>query len=243
MTLMLSKKNVVPNSPQNDDDLKPHYFGHRKRLRQRFAEDPEALPDYEILELLLSCARSRGDMKPLAKTLLAQYRTFGGVLTAPVETLTRVKGMGEATAFIFQIVLECLRRFLRDELKDAPLLNSLEKVISYCRVCMAYEDVEEFRILFLDRKYFLITDQVQQRGTLDHAAVYPREILKQALKFNAGSIIMVHNHPSGDPTPSEADITITKRLKGALGSADVRLIDHIIVGRFGSLSFREHQLL
>ncbi|MGL4426341.1 MAG: RadC family protein [Alphaproteobacteria bacterium] len=223
---------------------KPHYLGHRKRLRERFLKgEAHAMPDYEVLELLLFLAQPRGDLKPLAKALLeACGGSFASVISASQDKLRRVKGMGESSIVALKTVQEGARRLLLEELRQQPLLNSSEKVVNYCHAIMAHLEIEQFRLLFLDRKNFLIADEVQQKGTIDHTPLYVREVMKRALELGAGGLIMVHNHPTGDPTPSQADINITKNLNEAAKQLEIRLLDHLIIGKYGYTSFREKGL-
>lgn len=222
---------------------KSHYLGHRERLRARFLENAEAMPDYEVLELVLASILPRLDVKPLAKTLLQEFGNVAEMLGASHDRLRGVNGLGPATAVYLKVVHELLKRALKDQLRDTPLLNSSQKVADYCRTAMAHLDLEQFRILFLDRKNYLLREEVQQNGTLDHTPLYPREVLKRALAVGAGGLIMVHNHPSGDPTPSQADIQMTKSLVTAAAAFDIRVLDHLVVGKFGYVSFREYGLL
>lgn len=222
----------------------PHYMGHRKRLKQRFLQGGnENVPDYELLELLLFLAQPRGDMKPLAKALLEECGSFAAVIAATPEKLKRIKGMGLSSIVALKTIQEGVRRVLREELREQPLLNSTEKVAEYCHALMAHLEIEQFRILFLDRKNYLIADEVQQTGTLDHTPLYPREVVRRALDLSAGALIMVHNHPTGDPTPSTADIEVTKNLQLAAQQLEIRVLDHFIIGKYGHISFREKGLL
>lgn len=225
-----------------DDD--PHYRGHRTRLRQRFEEVGEqAMPDYELLELVLFRSIPQRDVKPLAKTLIARFGSFAEVLGARRERLTEVEGVGEATAIDLKIVEAAARRIARGAIRQRPMLGSWKDVIEYCRTAMAFADREEFRILFLDKRNHLIADEVQSSGTVDHAPVYPREVVKRALELAATALVLVHNHPSGDPTPSPADIRMTNDLQAIAKPLGIALHDHIIVGRNGHASFRGLQLL
>ena len=211
---------------------KPHYHGHRERLRQRVLEGgTEALPDYELLEFLLFTAQPRGDMKPLAKTLLERFRGIGGVLSAEPDSLLAIKGMGEASVAALKVVREAGLRLLRAEVAKRPVLSSWQQLLDYCQAAAGHAELEEFRLLFLDRKNVLISDERQQRGTIDHTPVYPREVVKRALELGASALIMVHNHPSGDPTPSKADIEMTREVQKAAAGLGVTLHDHVILGR------------
>ncbi len=225
-------------------DDAPHYRGHRTRLRQRFEDVGEqAMPDYELLELVLFRSIPQRDVKPLAKTLIARFGSFAEVLGARQERLTEVEGVGEATALDLKIVEAAARRIARGAIRQRPMLGSWKDVIEYCRTAMAFADREEFRILFLDKRNHLIADEVQSSGTVDHAPVYPREVVKRALELAATALVLVHNHPSGDPTPSPADIRMTNDLQAIAKPLGIALHDHIIVGRNGHASFRGLQLL
>jgi DNA repair protein RadC len=216
----------------------PHYYGHRRRLRERMiAAGPESLPDYELLEVLLF-ANPQADVKPTAKGLLAQFGGFGQVLSADPGALSEA-GLGLAGVAAIKSVREAALRLMRHELQERPVVNSWDKLIDYCNACVAHNQVEEFHILFLDRKNVLIKHERQQRGTIDHTPVYPREVVKRALDLGASALILVHNHPSGDPTPSKADIAVTKDIKKAAAPLGVALHDHIIIGRHGHTSLRD----
>ncbi len=222
----------------------PHFHGHRERLKARFHDaGPEAVADYELLELILFQALPRRDVKPVAKALLTRFGSFSEVLAAPEARLTEVDGVGEAVAHHLKVIQAAAQRFARDPVRTRPLLNSWSAVIDYCRAAMAYEPIEQFRILFLDKKNALIADEVQQRGTVDHTPVYPREVVKRALELSATAIILVHNHPSGDPTPSRADIQMTKSLIDIAQPLGILVHDHIIVGKDGHASFKGLKLI
>ncbi len=223
---------------------KPHYHGHRERLRQRAAAGGhDALPDYELLELILYRSIRQGDTKPLAKTLLTRFGSFAEVLGAPEHLLREVKGVGEAVAADLKAVAAAGRRMAKTEVVGRTVLGSWTQVLDYCRAAMAYETREQFRILFLDKKNRLIGDEVQQTGTVDHTPVYPREVLRRAIELSASAIVLVHNHPSGDPTPSRADIEMTKAVIDALKPLNIAVHDHIIVGRNGHASLKGLQLV
>ncbi len=228
-----------------DDSVgRPHFLGHRDRLKTRFREaGADALADYELLELILFQAVPRRDTKPLAKALLARFGSFSEVLSAPESRLTEVEGVGESVATHLRVVQAAARRFARDALKDRPLLASWSAVIDYCRAAMAYESREQFRILFLDKRNALIADEVQQVGTVDHTPVYPREVVKRALELSATALILVHNHPSGDPTPSRADIQMTQTIVETARPLGISVHDHIIVGRNGHASLKGLRLI
>ena len=222
----------------------PHFLGHRERLKERFREaGSEAMPDYELLEMLLFRAIKRGDTKPLAKQLLARFGTFAEVLSAPPERLMEVKGVGEAVATEIKLVHAAAMRLMRGQVINRPVLNTWSGILDYVRAAMAFHDTEQFRILFLDKKNQLIADEVQQQGTVDHTPVYPREVIKRALELSASAIVLVHNHPSGDPTPSLADIEMTKKIVDAGQRLSLVVHDHVIVGRKGHFSFRSNGLI
>ncbi len=222
----------------------PHYLEHRERVRERFAEvGGEGFRDYELLELILFQAIPRVDTKPIAKALLGRFGSFAEVLAAPVARLTEVEGVGEKTAQHLKAVYAAAQRFLKDQVKQREVLSSWHEVIAYCRGAMGYEPVEQFRILFLDKRNALIADEVQQSGTVDHTPVYPREVVKRALELSATAIIMVHNHPSGDPTPSRADIQMTKSVVDIAKPLGILVHDHIIVGKTGHASLKGLKLI
>ena len=218
----------------------PHHAeGHRERLRTRFTTGgPEAIADYELLEMVLFRVIRRGDTKPLAKALLAHFGSFAEVLSASPERLMEVRGVGEAIAVELKIVHAAALRLLRGQVIDRPALASWSAVIDYIRAAMAFSRIEQFRILFLDKKNQLIADEVQQQGTVDHTPVYVREVMKRALDLGASAIVLVHNHPSGDPTPSSADVDMTRRIVEAGQKLQIAVHDHVIVGRKGHASFR-----
>jgi DNA repair protein RadC len=220
------------------------YLGHRERLRDRFREGgTAALPDYELLEMVLFRAIKRGDTKPIAKALMARFGSFAEVISAEPERLMEVKGVGPAIATELKLIQAAALRLTRGQVLHKPLLNTWHVIIEYCRAAMAFNEVESFRLLFVDKKQQLIADEVQQTGSVDHTPVYAREVIKRALELSATSIIMVHNHPSGDPTPSTADIEMTKKIVAAGQPLGIQVQDHIIVGRRGHVSFRGMQLI
>ena len=222
----------------------PHYSGHRERLKTRFRETgPDSVADYELLELILFQVVPRRDTKPIAKALLARFGTFSDVLAAPEARLTEISGVGASVATHLKLVHAAATRYARGAVRQRPLLGSWTAVIDYCRAAMAYEEKEQFRILFLDRKNVLIADEVQQVGTVDHTPVYPREVVKRALELSATAIVLAHNHPSGDPTPSRADIEMTKTIVAIADPLGIAVHDHIIVGRNGHASFRALKLI
>lgn len=221
----------------------PHWHGHRDRLRERFRQGAEGLPDYELLELLLFRFLPRRDVKPIAKELIRRFGSFAEVVSAPLDRLTEVDGIGEAAALDLKIVAAAAQRIARGAVAKRPILSSWSSVIEYCRTAMAFAEKESFRVLFLDKRNALIADEVQQTGTIDHTPVYPREVVKRALELSATAVILVHNHPSGDPTPSSADIRMTKEVADIAKPLGIALHDHIIVGKDGHASFRGLQLI
>ncbi|HXT05655.1 MAG TPA: DNA repair protein RadC [Roseiarcus sp.] len=221
-----------------------HYHGHRERLRKRFLEaGDEALADYELIELILFRAIPRRDVKPLAKDLLKKFGSFAEVVAAPLARLKEVEGVSEAVAAEFKIVEAGARRFAKGLVKKRRSLGSWSEVIDYCRTVMAFEDHEEFRVLFLDRKNGLIADEAQGSGTVDHTPVYPREVVKRALELAASAVLLVHNHPSGDPTPSTQDVKMTLDIIAIAAPLGVTVHDHIIVGRQGHASLKGLRLI
>jgi DNA repair protein RadC len=213
--------------------------GHRERLRARFlAGGAELLPDYELLELLLFRSLPRRDVKPIAKRLIARFGSFAEVLTAPVERLTEIEGIGESAAIDLRIAAAAAQRLTKGSISKRQVLSSWASVIEYCRAAMAFAHREEFRILFLDKRNQLIADEVQQRGTVDHTPVYPREIVRRALELSASAVILVHNHPSGDPSPSPADIRMTHDIVAIAKPMGIQVHDHIIVGKNGHASLK-----
>ena len=223
---------------------KPDHSGHRNRLRQRFVKSgADSLPDYELLELILFPALPRRDTKPLAKALLKRFGSFNEVISAEPQDLKNVDGVGEVVVVALKTVQAAALRLSQGEIMDRPVLTSWDKLVKYCRASMAHEKAEQFRILFLNKKNVLIADEVQQQGTVDHTPVYPREVMKRALELGATALIMVHNHPSGDPSPSHADIEMTKEVKGAGEKLGIDVHDHVIVSRSGNSSFKDLGLL
>ncbi|WP_043773219.1 RadC family protein [Roseivivax isoporae] len=218
----------------------PSYIrDHRARLRDRFlAGGPEALPDYELLELVLFRAIPRQDVKPLARQLLDLFGDFNRVISAPAARLREVRGVGDAVICELKVVEAAAHRLSRARVIHRPVLSSWNALLDYCRTAMAHAEIEQFRVLYLDRKNVLIADEAQARGTVDHVPVYPREVVKRALELNASALILVHNHPSGDPTPSQADIDMTQQIRLAADALGIVLHDHLIVGKAAELSFR-----
>ncbi len=223
----------------------PSYLiDHRKRLRTRFVEGgAQAIPDYEMLELLLFRSIPRQDVKPLAHALMTQFGDLGRVLAATPTQLAAVKGVGEAVVTDLKIVEATAHRIARAKMMRREVISDWQAVLDYCHTTMAHRETEQFRVLFLDTKNILIADEEQARGTVDHVPVYPREVVKRALELNAKALILVHNHPSGDPTPSEADIAMTAQIDRACQSLGLVLHDHLIVGKSRELSFRAEGLL
>jgi DNA repair protein RadC len=224
--------------------IKPHYLGHRERLRERFREGgPDALPDYELLEMVLFRAIKRGDTKPVAKALLAKFGSFAEVISATPERLMEVAGVGEALTTEIKLIRAAALRLMKGEVINRPLLSSWTLILEYCRAAMAFQEKEQFRILFLDRKNQLVADEVQQEGTVDHTPVYTREVVKRALELSASAIVLVHNHPSGDPAPSIADIDMTRKIIDAAAKLGIEVHDHVIIGRTGHTSFKGSKLI
>ena len=216
----------------------PHYAGHRERLRERARISLAALPDYEILELHLFRSIPRGDVKPLAKALIARFGSLAAVLAASPEDLKTVRGVGDATAFDLSLIQETAIRLGRETVVRRTVISSWTALLAYVRVALANEPREQFRVLFLDKKNQLILDEVMNRGTVDHAPVYPREVMRRALEVSAASLILVHNHPSGDPTPSSADVEMTRQVIDAGRTLKIAVHDHLVVGREGVASFK-----
>lgn len=218
----------------------PSYIAnHRKRLRGRFVSGgAAAMPDYEILELVLFRAIPRQDVKPLAHDLLEAFGDFNRVITAPTDRLRQIKGVGEAVICELKIVEAASQRLARARIINKHVISSWDALLDYCHMTMAHRETEQFRVLYLDRKNVLIEDEEQARGTVDHVPVYPREVAKRALELNASALILVHNHPSGDPTPSQADIDMTCQIEQACNALGLTLHDHLIVGKSRELSFK-----
>jgi DNA repair protein RadC len=232
-----------PNKPSEPAET-PHYHGHRERLRERFhGAGPDALSDYELLEMVLFTAKAQGDVKPLAKTLIKTFGSFAEVIHAPETRLREVKGVGDRIVTELKLIAAAASRIAKGQLQQRTMLSSWDAVIAYCRTSMAFADKEQFRLLFLDKRNQLISDEVQQVGTVDHTPVYPREVIKRALELSATAIILVHNHPSGDPTPSQADIQMTKAIIDIAGPLGISVHDHIIVGKNGHASLKGMRLI
>ena len=230
---------ISENTPKTKAKPKPHYSGHRDRLRDRFKDNgAKALADYELLELILFRAIPRKDTKPIAKALLAKFGTVAEVLSAPIERLKEVKGIGQSVAVDLKIIQAAGQRLAKDQIMERPVLSSWSELLEYCHSAMAYEKKEQFRLLFLDKKNQLIADEVQQIGTIDHTPAYPREVVKRALELSATAVILLHNHPSGDPTPSLADILMTQKIIEVANPMGIAVHDHIIIGKSGHTSLK-----
>jgi DNA repair protein RadC len=217
----------------------PHFHGHRARLRKRFLEGgSDALADYELLELILFLAHPRRDVKPLSKALIERFGSFAGVVGADPEALARVDHVGETTVAALKSVQAAAVRLAREHAMERPVLSSWDRLLAYCRTQLAHDQTERFHVLFLDTKNTLIRDEAQSKGTIDHTPVYPREVVKRALELGAAAMILVHNHPSGDPTPSESDIAMTREVIRAAKALGIEIHDHLIIGRSGHASLR-----
>lgn len=236
-------------TPDRDDDeaatatlparLPSYIADHRKRLRARFTEGGAlAMPDYELLELVLFRAIQRQDVKPLARLLLDTFGDFNRVISASPARLMMVRGVGESVVLELKLVEAAAQRLMRAKVLHRPILTSWDALVDYCHTAMSHRETEQFRVLYLDRKNVLIADEEQARGTVDHVPVYPREVVKRALELNASALILVHNHPSGDPTPSTADISMTSQVQDAAQVLGITLHDHLIIGKSRELSFR-----
>jgi DNA repair protein RadC len=222
----------------------PHYLDHRKRLREKFLKQGDgALADYELLELALFAAIPRRDVKPLAKDLIRRFGSFADVIAASPERLRETPGVGDGVIASLKTIEAAAKRLAQGRVLFRPALSSWDALLEYCSVAMARKDTEKFRLLFLDRKNVLLADEVQQRGTVDHTPVYPREVVKRALELGASAIILVHNHPSGDPTPSKADIQMTREIQAAAKALKIELHDHLVIGNGRHASFRSLGLL
>mgnify|MGYP005861350643 CR=1 FL=1 len=227
-----------------EPDSKPDYHGHRQRLRTRFlAKGGDALSDYELLELLLGLAIPRRDVKPLAKALLRKFGGFAGVISAESSQLAEVAGLGPAAVAALKSVQAGAARLTREQMLAKPVLSNWQALLDYCRATMAHQPREQFRILFLNQKNVLTHDELMQEGTINHAPVYPREVMRRALELSATAIILVHNHPSGDPTPSRDDIAMTKEIIEAGKRLGIAVHDHLVIGRHGHASFKSLGLI
>jgi DNA repair protein RadC len=240
---MVTRRRHKPRQRAEAASDAPHYLGHRERLRQRLIDaGAENLHDYELLEIILFVSNPRGDVKPLAKELLEHFGGFAALMSAGPDALFEA-GLGYTGIAAIKSVREAALRLMRAELEEQPVVNSWDKLIDYCSAHVAHNKIEEFHILFLDRKNVLIKHERQQRGTIDHTPVYPREVVKRALELGASALILVHNHPSGDPTPSKADIAVTQDIKKAAAPLGVVLHDHVIIARNHHVSFRDLGLI
>ncbi len=238
------QRTAAPAAETRSAAEQPHYLGHRERLRNRLRENgPDSLADYELLEVMLYRAIPRSDTKPVAKALLKRFGSLAQVLGAPEHLLREVKGVGASVAFDIKLYAAAASRMAKGELRGREVLSSWSQVIEFCRTAMAFESREQFRILFLDKKNALIADEVQQTGTVDHTPVYPREVVRRALELSATAIILVHNHPSGDPTPSRADVEMTKTIIETAKPLGISVHDHIIIGKEGHASLKGLQLI
>ncbi len=239
-----SRDQIAKGIGRADAEPEAHYHGHREQLHNRFRDHGDtALADYEVLELLLFRLIPRRDTKPIAKALLDRFGTLADVFGAPAALLQEVKGVGEAVALDLKLIAAIGHRSLKSELRDRPVLASWSSVIDYCHAAMAHEPREQFRILFLDKRNSLIADEVQGKGTVDHTPVYPREVVKRALELSATALILVHNHPSGDPTPSRADIDMTHLIISTAKPLGITVHDHIIIGKKGHASLKGLRLI
>jgi len=223
---------------------KPLHTGHRKRLRERFLKNgAEALADYELLEMILFPAKPMGDVKPLSKALLATFGSFGKVLMAEPAELQKVEGIGEAAVVAIKVAKSSAERLLKEEVADRPVVKSWTQLLDYCRIHIGHNAHEEFHVLFLNGKLELIANERQQKGTINHTPVYPREVVKRALELGASSMILVHNHPSGDVNPSKADVDITKQIIDAARPLGIEVHDHLIIGAKKHFSFKSKGLI
>lgn len=237
---------VSTSLPMPDDIVKskPHYTGHRARLRERFlTSGPDALADYELLEMILFPAKPIGDVKPMAKALLKQFGSFAQVLMAEPIELMKVEGVNEGAVVAIKVAKSSAERLLREEFTDKPIIKSWTQLLDYCRIQIGHKQNEEFYILFLNNKLQLIADECQQKGTINHTPVYPREVVKRALELGASSIILVHNHPSGDVKPSRSDVDMTRQVVEAARPLGIEVHDHLIIGSRKHFSFRAEDLL
>lgn len=231
------------NTPEKQKKM-PHYTGHRQRLRERFVNGGEAaLQDYELLELLLFMAIPRRDVKPLAKSLLEHFASLPELMSATHHELSKIEGISENTATVIKTVSAIAQRTMKQEIMQKPILNNWTRLIDYCHATMAHEKKEHFRILFLNKKNELIADEIQGSGTVDHTPAYPREIMKRSLELGATALILMHNHPSGDPKPSRADIDMTNAIIEAARPFEIAIHDHIVIARKGYTSFRNEGLI
>jgi DNA repair protein RadC len=230
------------------EDTKQHYHGHRKRAKEKFlkslsANSSHAIADYEILEMILYSAYPRQDTKPIAKDLINKFGSLAGVFAADIEKLQREAKLSEGVIFSLKIINEASLRLLKSKVAEKPVIQSWKALLDYCQAAMSNLTTEQFRIMFLDKKNKLISDEVQQKGTVDQTPVYPREVVKRALELGASAIILVHNHPSGDASPSKADIEITEQIEAGLNAVDIKLHDHLIIAGENHFSFAGNGLV
>ncbi|MES0862085.1 DNA repair protein RadC [Ruegeria sp. SCPT10] len=241
---MLFDKDEAPAQPLPTGRLPSYIKDHRKRLRERFmAGGSAAMPDYELLELVLFRSIPRQDVKPLARALMDTFGDFNRVLTAPEERLRQIKGVGDTVITDLKILEACAHRMARARVMQRHVISGWDALLDYCHTTMAHRETEQFRVFYLDRKNVLIADEEQAKGTVDHVPVYPREVAKRALELNASALILVHNHPSGDPTPSKSDTDMTNRIQDACTALGLTLHDHLIIGKSTELSFRSEGYL
>jgi DNA repair protein RadC len=228
----------------DDNDSAIGGDGHRARMRQRLLKaGPDALADHEMLEMLLFLALPRRDTKPVARTLLMRFGNFGSVISAPAAELIAIEGLGEAGLAALKLVQGAVLRLLRQQAATEPVLSSWDRLIDYLSASMMHERIEQFRVLFLDTRNRLIADEVQSRGSINHAPAYPREVVRRCLELHASAVILAHNHPSGEPTPSREDIAMTADIRRAAETMGIAVHDHIIIGRSRNISFRQEKLL
>ncbi len=241
---MLFDTDEAPAQPLPTGRLPSYIKDHRRRLRERFMSGGSAaMPDYELLELALFRSIPRQDVKPLARRLLDAFGDFNRVLTAPEDRLRQIKGVGDTVITDLKILEACAHRMARARVMQRHVISGWDALVDYCHTTMAHRETEQFRVFYLDRKNVLIADEEQAKGTVDHVPVYPREVAKRALELNASALILVHNHPSGDPTPSQSDIDMTNRIQDACTALGLTLHDHLIIGKSTELSFRSEGYL
>ncbi len=244
VTLPLFAEMAGPFQHSEPHKIPSYLKDHRKRLRERFIRGgADAMPDYELLELVLFRAIPRRDVKPLARDLLERFTDFNGVISAPVDQLQIVKGVGQTVIQELKIVEAAAHRLAKSKVIGRPAISSWDALLEYCQTTMSHRQTEEFRVFYLDRKNILISDELLGQGTVDHVPVYPREIVKRALHLNASALILVHNHPSGDPTPSQQDIAMTKHIQAAADALGISVHDHLVIGKSREISFQSEGLL
>lgn len=244
VTLPLFAEMAGPFQHSEPHKIPSYLKDHRKRLRERFINGgADAMPDYELLELVLFRAIPRRDVKPLARDLLERFTDFNGVISAPVDQLQIVSGVGQTVIQELKIVEAAAHRLAKSKVIGRPAISSWDALLEYCQTTMSHRQTEEFRVFYLDRKNILISDELLGQGTVDHVPVYPREIVKRALHLNASALILVHNHPSGDPTPSQQDIAMTKHIQAAADALGISVHDHLVIGKSREISFQSEGLL